>query len=588
MIKKEFPQTVLKFIIHFLRPYYWSFAGILLISLLWAVNRAMEPYIVKLMLDILEVSPSASPNLLSQLKAPIIAYILLRIFMNVINRWHDYLRLKVMPNFNKDIVIRLTKYIQKHSHNYFQHHFGGSLVSKISMIADTSGNIVDKLIYDFIFPFFSLCIIVLTMGSVRPILALILIIWVLIFVKVSFSLSVRVQVLSEQLSEKYTTLVGKLIDSVTNILAVRLFARRKYEIKLLATMAEAKVEKEEELGWNDLKRNACMDIMANILILILISYLIIERQKGNISIGDFALILTLTLSVVDIVWDITRHYMKFIENFGKCAQALKTIVVPHAIKDMSEARPLIVEKGMIEFKNINFSVGEGRPIFQGLSLKIEANEKIGIVGQSGSGKTTLLNLIVRLMDVDSGSILIDGQDIKKVTQDSLHQNISFIPQEPMLFHRTIYENIKYGNLQASEEEVEEAAKKAFAQGFIKSFPKGYHTLVGERGSTLSGGQRQRLAIARAILKNSKILILDEATSALDSETEHYIQESLKGLMQNKTVLVVAHRLSTLLQMDRIIVLNDGKIVEEGNHKSLLLQKGHYAKFWNMQLHTPLA
>ena len=280
--------------------------------------------------------------------------------------------------------------------------------------------------------------------------------------------------------------------------------------------------------------------------------------------------------------------MKFIENFGKCAQALKTIVVPHAIKDMSEARPLIVEKGTIEFKNINFSVGEGRPIFQGLSLKIEPNEKIGIVGQSGSGKTTLLNLIVRLMDVDSGSILIDGQDIKKVTQDSLHQNISFIPQEPMLFHRTIYENIKYGNLQASEEEVEEAAKKAFAQGFIKSFPKGYHTLVGERGSTLSGGQRQRLAIARAILKNSKILILDEATSALDSETEHYIQESLKGLMQNKTVLVVAHRLSTLLQMDRIIVLNDGKIVEEGNHKSLLLQKGHYAKFWNMQLHTPLA
>lgn len=306
------------------------------------------------------------------------------------------------------------------------------------------------------------------------------------------------------------------------------------------------------------------------------------------SIGDFALVLTLTLAVIDIVWDISQHYMRFVENIGKCSQALKTLLVPHAVKDMPNAHPLVIKEGEIEFRNVCFSPEKERPIFKDLSLKIKGHEKVGIVGHSGSGKTTFLNLLVRLMDVDEGGILIDGQDVREVTQDSLHQNISFIPQEPMLFHRTILENIKYGNLQASDEDVREAARQSYADAFIQSFTNGYETIIGERGSTLSGGQRQRLAIARSIIKGAKILILDEATSALDSETEHYIQESLKGLMQNKTVLVVAHRLSTLLQMDRIIVLHEGKVAEEGTHDALLLKKGHYAKLWNMQLNKTLA
>ncbi len=325
-----------------------------------------------------------------------------------------------------------------------------------------------------------------------------------------------------------------------------------------------------------------MDMMANILIVVLIYYLIQERQKGYLSIGDFALVLTLSLEIIDIVWDISKHYLRFVENVGKCSQALKTLLVPYEIKDAPNAYPLVVKEGEIEFRGIVF-FREGRnPLFQDFSVKIKGHEKVGIVGQSGSGKTTFLNLLVRLIDVNEGSILIDGQDIREITQDSLHQNISFIPQEPMLFHRTILENIQYGNLQASEEEVKEAAKHAHADQFIQTFPNGYNTVIGERGSTLSGGQRQRLAIARSILKNAPILILDEATSALDSETEHYIQESLKGLMQNKTVLVVAHRLSTLLQMDRIIVFHEGKVVEEGTHHALLIKKGYYAKLWNMQ------
>jgi ATP-binding cassette subfamily B protein len=420
------------------------------------------------------------------------------------------------------------------------------------------------------------------LASVNVTLGIIVFVWTLIFIGVSYYLSLQIHHISEELTEKSTTFVGKLFDSITNILAVRLFGHRKFEIAFLDTSAEEKVEKEKELGWSNIKLNFIMDIMANILIIYLISFLIFERQYGRVSIGDFTLVFTLALSVIDLVWDVSRHYMRFVEEMGKSTHALKTILIPHAIKDTDNAQPLIIKQGKIEFKNINLALGKKKPLFENFSVTIYAGEKVGIVGPSGSGKTTLLNLIVRLMDVDDGTILIDGQNIKNVTQDSLHQNISFIPQEPMLFHRTILENIRYGRLDASKRDIIQAAKKAFAHDFIQNLPQGYNTLVGERGTTLSGGQRQRLAIARAFLKNSQILILDEATSALDSVTEYYIQKSLESLMEHKTVLSVAHRLSTLMKMDRIIVLDKGVVVEEGRHKSLLRNKGQYYKYWTMQ------
>jgi ATP-binding cassette subfamily B protein len=582
MEKKPLPNKTVSFIAYFLQPYTFFVGAIVFITFLWAANRAIEPYIIKVILDTLEKTPLKKGNLFNELLVPISAYIFVHILVSLVSRFHDYIYFKFIPVFHKNIVIKLTKYLQKHSQSYFQHHFGGSLVSKISTIGENCKALLDDAIYNFIFPFFSLLIIAFTMASVHKMLGIVLALWTVIFIAVSYYLSLQLHRLSEQLTEKSTKLIGKIMDSITNILAVRLFGRRKFEIKFLDTYAQEKVEKEQEIGWKNLKLNTAMDIMANLLIVILLSYLIHERQEGRVSIGDFALIFTLTISIIDTVWDISRHYMRFVKNLGSCSQALKTILVPHAIKDLPNVQPLNVTKGRIEFKNIYYGPVEGKPIFQNLSLTIKAGEKVGIVGQSGSGKTTLLNLLVRLMDVDKGSILIDGQNIKEVTQDSLHKNISFIPQEPMLFHRTILENIKYGNLEAPEEEIYAAASQAFAETFIKSLPEGYNTLVGERGSTLSGGQRQRLAIARSILKNAKILILDEATSALDSETEYYIQQSLENLMKNKTVLVVAHRLSTLLKMDRIIVLEGGKIVEQGDHASLLAQQGRYSKLWNIQ------
>lgn len=582
MFQETLPQTPFKFIIFFLKPYLWLFLSLILIAFLWAVNASFEPYLIKLMIDILEKTPPSTMNLFYHLRVPVLIYVLARVFINIIDRIYDYISLKVMPQFNKNIVIRLTEYIQQHSHSYFQNHFGGSIVSKISTTADTAEKILEVLIYDFMYPFFALCVAAWTMSTVNTFLALIFLTWIVVFIGVSYYLSIYVHKLSQELSEKSTTLIGKLIDSITNILAVRLFARRKYEIRFLESSAQEKVTKGQELRWYHLKREAVLGIMVSGLILILTYFLILQRQRGEVSIGDFTLVLTLSLSIVDIIWNISRKYIHFVEDMGKCSQALITIMAPHEIKDDLDATPLVIKAGSIEFKKLTFSYIKSSPFFKGLSVKLQGGEKVGIVGHSGSGKTTFANLIVRLFDAESGAVLIDGQDIRKVTQDSLHQNISFIPQDPLLFHRTILENIRYGRLDASEEEVRDAAEKANADEFIRVLPQGYHTVVGERGAKISGGQRQRLAIARAILKNAKILILDEATSALDSVTEHYIQQSLDCLMQGKTVLVIAHRLSTLLKMDRLIVFSEGKIVEEGTHKTLLKKEGVYAKFWNMQ------
>lgn len=268
---------------------------------------------------------------------------------------------------------------------------------------------------------------------------------------------------------------------------------------------------------------------------------------------------------------------------GKCKQSLTNLFVPLGIKDVNNASLLNVTQGEIIFSKVKFHYKGTEPLFQNKSVKIDAGQKVGLVGYSGSGKTTFVNLILRLYDITDGRILIDGQDIKDVTQDSLREAIAMIPQDPSLFHRTLMENIRYGREKATDEEVIDAAKRAHAHDFIMKLPMNYASLVGERGIKLSGGQRQRVAIARAILKNAPILILDEATSQLDSITELEIQESLWELMQDKTTIVIAHRLSTLLHMDRILVFDEGKIIQDGTHEALLVEEGLYKNLWEAQV-----
>ncbi|MCP3659204.1 MAG: ATP-binding cassette domain-containing protein [Bacteroidetes bacterium] len=316
---------------------------------------------------------------------------------------------------------------------------------------------------------------------------------------------------------------------------------------------------------------------------ITILLLINERQNERITIGDFALVLGLNGTIIHLLWWNIKRLSDFSKLLGETQQALKAIFAPVEIYDINNAKTLEYKKGIIEFNNVTFGYVKNNPFFKNFSLKIKSKEKIGIVGYSGGGKSTFVKLLLRLYDLQKGEILIDGQNISKVTQESLRQLIGIIPQDPTLFHRTFRENILYGNTKASNKELLEASKKAHAHEFIINTPNKYETKVGERGIKISGGQRQRVSIARVILKDAPILVFDEATSQLDSITEKYIQNSMDFLMKDKTTIVIAHRLSTLLKMDRILVFDKGKIVEDGSHKELLNKKNHFYKLWQTQI-----
>jgi ATP-binding cassette subfamily B protein len=312
-------------------------------------------------------------------------------------------------------------------------------------------------------------------------------------------------------------------------------------------------------------------------------FLVVLYGKNLVTIGDFALILGLSMETGHMVWFTMSEVDEFNKATGRCKQSLKTLMVPLEIEDKLNSTTLNCAKGAITFNRIAFHYKDNQPLFQNQSIEIKAGQKVGLVGYSGGGKSTFVHLILRIYDIKDGAILIDGQDIRNVTQASLRANIAMIPQDPSLFHRSLMENIRYGRIDASDAEVRSAAQKAHAHAFIEMLPQGYDSLVGERGIKLSGGQRQRIAIARAILKNAPILILDEATSQLDSVTENLIQTSLWQLMHDKTTLVIAHRLSTLLRMDRILVFDQGMIVEDGTHAQLLANNGLYKTLWDAQL-----
>jgi ATP-binding cassette subfamily B protein len=323
-------------------------------------------------------------------------------------------------------------------------------------------------------------------------------------------------------------------------------------------------------------------IAAAILKVCTVYYALTLWDSNIITVGAFTMSIGLALLIINDARNLTRRFLEFFEYVGNIANGVDTIVQPHEIVDKQDASPLTINQGRIEFCNVNFSYDSQRPVFDQLNVVIQGGQRVGLVGFSGSGKSTFVSLMLRSYQPQGGKILIDGEDIQYILQDSLHEQISLIPQDPSLFHRSLKENIGYGRLDVSDKAIQLAAKQAHADEFIKIMPDGYDSLVGERGVKLSGGQRQRIAIARVLLKDAPILILDEATSSLDSVTEKTIQESLDLAMGRKTVIVIAHRLSTIAHLDRILVFDQGRIVEDGQHEQLLAQKGLYHHMWTMQ------
>lgn len=540
-------------------------------------------YLTKVLIDGAVNSSSVTSNLMSILLVPAILFVLNYEVHNFSWRGIQFIKLKMGPKLQNQIIEEMFAYSEKHSYRFFQDNFSGSISSSINRIAESTFEMVHTILPFLIRQTTQLFFALILMFLVNPYLCAALLIWAIIFMVISLLVSKKIMFLSDNLAEENATLSGKIIDSISNVTNVRLFARESYEVRYLRKYLDDVVIRFRKLEWFSLKLSTVQSLSISLLIIALIFGLIKLRMHDLVTVGDFALILGLALYVTEGIWYLMEQVHRLNDLIGRANQSINMLIVPHEIVDVPEAKKLNVSKGEITFNDVTFHYKGNTNLFEDKSVVIPGGQKVGLVGYSGSGKTTFVNLIVRLFDLTSGKIIIDQQDIQKVTQDSLRESIGFIPQDPVLFHRSLRENIRYGKIDATDEEVIFAAKKAHADEFIRATPHGYDSLVGERGIKLSGGQRQRISIARAILKNAPILILDEATSALDSVTEGYIQESLTALMQGKTVIVVAHRLSTLLSMDRILVFDQGEIVQDGTHHSLLQQDGKYAELWNSQV-----
>ncbi len=507
---------------------------------------------------------------------------MMSVFVIATYRLRDFIYLHVQALTKIRISNTLMQRMLQHSLLLFHNNLAGNLANKIKDVMSGFADSVKSI--DELFAIcLSLVIAIFTLGTINYQFALLFVVWLIIFASICALYSIKGSALCVAGAEMNSILLGQLVDTLNNIVSVKLFSSGKQELRQIDATVNTKVAADKRRDWHFLCFFMLLGITFVVYQIIAFVLLIYWFKKGVVTVGDFAMLVGINISIVGELWTLSGRFVGLAEILGSVAQGLRVALQPIDILDKRGAAELRVSKGNIEFARVTFNYPDVEPIFTAKSVHIKSGQKVGLVGYSGGGKTTFVNLILRLYDISAGKILIDGQNIQDVTQDSLHQNISMIPQDPILFHRNILENIRYGRANASDAEVLQAANMANAYDFIMQLPQQYYSIVGDRGVKLSGGQRQRIAIARAILKDAPILILDEATSQLDSLTEKEIQACIKDLMHNRTTLVIAHRLATLLHMDRILVFSHGKIVEDGSHAELLAQNGLYKRLWDAQV-----
>ncbi len=484
----------------------------------------------------------------------------------------------------KDMSDMSYAYLQKHSTRFFSDAFGGALVQRVNRFTGGFQVIAEQFLMHLGQTILRVVLVLGVLFWYNKVLGSIFLVWALILTTFNYSFSKYKMKFDLVRAEIDTRVTARLADTITNAVNLKLFAGTNREIgefeKVTGEHQRARY-KSWMVGWTyEAVQGFSGRAMEIIMLLVAVKY----WSMGQLTIGDLVMLRSYLEQLQEEVRALGGNIRNTYEALANANEMTEILMTEHEIIDQPGAAVLQVAKGEVEFRAIQFSYHTGnRIILKDFSLKTLPGEKVGVVGPSGGGKSTVLKVLVRLYDIQEGHILVDGQDIAMVTQDSLHRSIAYVPQDPMLFHRSLMENIRYSRPEATDAEVLKAAELAHCHEFISSFPERYNTLVGERGVKLSGGEKQRVAIARAILMNAPILVLDEATSSLDSESELFIQDSLSKFMPGKTVIAVAHRLATIQKMDRIVVVKDGRVVEEGRHDLLLkIEDGHYQRLWGLQ------
>ena len=574
----------LKLIFTYMKKFKWHFISILVVLISANITFRSGIYFSSRIIDKISAFDLSNKieiyNLISQ---DLLIFALCLIFAAILNNSSIYIQAFFLPKFQKILSIDVFDHVHKHSVSYFSKNMSGRVATKANNLVSSCYSIYFEMIWGFIVPFISFVTTFFFLLQFSPMLAFICFLFSVFIIWVNLKISKKVIKYSKTLNEARSVEKGIFIDSVTNVSEVKSFANYKSEqknyIKRLNHVMNADIVQTKCYAYLFLMQRVSSAIMVIVSWLVAIYFWV----NNFISSADFILAGSLITILGDNYRFIGHAMVQFNDKYGIIADGLELIAIEQDIKDKPNAKKLTVKKSDIKFKNVTFGYKKKDKLFNDFNLEIKQGEKIGVVGKSGSGKSSFVKLLCRHHDIRSGAIIVDDKDIAQVTQDSLRKNISVIPQDVILFNRSLMENIRYGDVKASDEEVLKASKRAFADEFIKKLPDGYDSKVGERGISLSGGERQRIAIARAMLKNAPILILDEATSALDTISEEYIQKSLKELMKDKTVISIAHRLSTLKLMDRILVFENGEIIQDGKHNNLMKDsKGLYSKLWKMQ------
>ncbi len=571
------PSQPLPFLLHFMRRHAALFVPMALCETLHTLCAILGPYALA---GLLRAAPLGTDT--PALHRAALGFAVLAVAEIGLGRAAGALQLRLAPVQRQSALRALYAWLQGHSQRFLSSNFAGALAHRVGETALSVNQIMSAILFDLWPVVLTLTVSTALLLRTHPGLGAALGCWSVAFLTVSWWLAKSSQSFTLRAAATRAETTGVLVDSVSHLSSAQLFAQQSHERAVLGQALarelgaiRASNRYTERIRWSQAIAFALLKLGT-------LGYALHLWHTAQIGLPDVVLVLTLGMLILNEARNLGRRFLELFEYIGNLNNGLRTLLVPHDIVDAPDAQDWAVPAGALSFRAVGFAYQPGRPVFHNLNVEIAGGQRVGLVGFSGSGKSTFINLLLRQYDITDGAILIDGHDIRSFRQDHLHRQVGLIPQDPSLFHRSLGDNIRYGQLHASDAQVRAAAQRAHADGFIQHLREGYAALVGERGVKLSGGQRQRVAIARALLKDAPVLVLDEATSSLDSITERAIQETLNQGMRGKTVIVIAHRLSTVAHLDRLLVFDAGQIVQDGSHAELIAQAGLYQRLWRMQ------